>query len=121
MTRRVRTDLVALRSRVSIHDLARQCVLRHQASEITLCPLGQPNKAVGLESPIEPYGCHCNQCLACVAPNPDEAVLTCHDDEWNNRAWACCCAAHPFKTVRHGTKGLDATRVERLPVRGRRI
>ncbi len=40
-------------SRVSIQGKSRQ-----EVSFPTLCPLGQPNKAVGLESPIKPWLAH---------------------------------------------------------------
>ena len=33
--------------------------LRHQVSLLTLCPLGQPKKAIGQESQIEPWLAHC--------------------------------------------------------------
>src|SRR3984885_11269107 len=43
-------------SRVSIHNRVRlnRC-LEHQVSRVTLCPLGQPEKAIGRESQIEPW------------------------------------------------------------------
>src|SRR5713226_6943287 len=32
--------------------------VRQRVSRATVCPLGQPNKAIGLESPIEPWLAH---------------------------------------------------------------
>ena len=43
-------------SRESIQPSRRQHVcLRHEVSLLTLCPLGQPKKAIGHESQIEPW------------------------------------------------------------------
>src|ERR1700751_5697009 len=33
----------------------RPCVLRHRVTVITLCPLGEPEIAIGHEPPIEPW------------------------------------------------------------------
>src|SRR5207245_2709540 len=33
--------------------------VRQRVSRATICPLRQPNKAIGLESPIEPWLAHC--------------------------------------------------------------
>jgi hypothetical protein len=43
-------------SRVSIQGMSRPVSLP------TLCPLGQPNKAIGLESQIEPWLAHAIPC-----------------------------------------------------------
>src|ERR1700694_3459068 len=42
-------------SRVSLNWLRRHSVPRHQVSELILVPLGQSEKAMGLESPIESW------------------------------------------------------------------
>jgi hypothetical protein len=42
-------------SRESIHRKFRLCVRRHLVSGSTLCPLGQPQKAIGHESLIGPW------------------------------------------------------------------
>ena len=35
--------------------MVRPCVLRHRVTVITLCPLGEPEIAIGHEPPIEPW------------------------------------------------------------------
>src|ERR1700733_15726180 len=57
-------------SRVSIHNRVRlnRC-LEHQASRVTLCPLGQPEKAIGRESQIEPWLAIRNRSACCVRKN----------------------------------------------------
>jgi hypothetical protein len=35
--------------------VVRPCVLRHRVTVITLCPLGEPEIAIGHEPPIEPW------------------------------------------------------------------
>src|SRR5215472_15588440 len=48
--------LEALGSRASLHSACRhQSVLMHEVSGLTLCPLGEPKKAIGLEPQIEPW------------------------------------------------------------------
>jgi hypothetical protein len=45
-------------SRESIQPAGRQMCLKHQVSLLTLCPLGQPKKAIGHESQIELWLTH---------------------------------------------------------------
>jgi len=54
-------------SRVSIRNPVRLRVLfGHQVSRETLCPLGQPEKAIGEKSPIEPWLALHNHSACCV-------------------------------------------------------
>jgi len=54
-------------SRVSIRNPVRlRVLLQHQVSRETLCPLGQPEKAIGHESPIEPWLALHNRAACCV-------------------------------------------------------
>jgi hypothetical protein len=45
-------------SRESIHPGRRQMCLKHEVSLLTLCPLGQPKKAIGHEPQIELWLTH---------------------------------------------------------------
>src|ERR1700680_4216729 len=45
-------------SRESIQPASRRRCLKHEVSLLTLCPLGQPKKAIGHESQIEPWLTH---------------------------------------------------------------
>src|SRR5713101_2669508 len=66
---------LALASRFSKRSVSRESIqpdcrlhrcLRHQVSLLTLCPLGQPKKAIGRESEIEPWLTHAQRNrLAC--------------------------------------------------------
>jgi hypothetical protein len=56
-------------SRESIQPARRQMCLQHEVSLLTLCPLGQPKKAIGHEPQIEPWLTHdsASISLACVS------------------------------------------------------
>jgi hypothetical protein len=65
-------------SRVSLNCLRRHRVPRHQVSELILVPLGQSEKAMGLESPIESWLASDNRC-ACLFQNRLASSLICDE------------------------------------------
>ena len=90
-------------SRVSIPNACRHTVLWHPVSAKTLCPLGQPEKALGHEPQIEPWltpynrsACQFQKPLGVVATNEDAAR------RWNN--------ANPTTGARHQTTGFYGER-----------
>jgi len=70
-------------SRVSLNCLRRHCVPRHQVSELTLGPLGQPEKAMGLESPIELWLASDNR-SACLSQNRLASSHICDENAKRN-------------------------------------
>src|SRR6516164_146754 len=63
----------ALGSRVSIQLLVGQRVLRHPVSVSLYAPSDNPQKAIGIKSPIEPSGCHHGHVLACTPQTRNDA------------------------------------------------
>jgi len=78
---------LALASRFSKRSVSRESIqpdcrlhrcLRHQVSLLTLCPLGQPKKAIGRESEIEPWLTHAQRNrLACPRFRKSTGVHIC--------------------------------------------
>lgn len=69
--------LLTLCSRVSIHNRVRlRMSLGHRVSRETLCPLGQPEKTIGQESPIEPWLALHNHSACCFSEPKASSHIT---------------------------------------------
>ena|SRR5215472_1304519 len=75
-------------------------------------PLGQPKKAIGIESPIEPSGCHNNQRLACTASDSERRRAHVDEPPGNARG-----TQNAYRTQ----SGLDVEGTFCLPVVGRKM
>jgi len=92
---------------VSLNCLRRHSVPRHQVSELILVPLGQSEKAMGLESPIESWLASDNRC-ACLFQNGLASSLICDETarEIPNRHTLLCVAGPTLQNERAEVRGL---------------
>jgi len=114
-------------TRESIHLLARPSPppCRRRVSPSTLCPLGLPKKAIGLESPIEPWWpCFAADCLTSFRNRRPLFRLKHEEARIRKSCWPiheASARAIPSSRSRHdrdSSQGLEAMRKTRPPVGG---
>lgn len=97
--------------------------LWHRTSRVTICPLAQPNKAVGLESQIGPWLAQKPTSLLLVQlPEPKRLARGIHENVERNRRLAMACLDYTRRTASLSEIRLDARETFVLSRRvGRRL